>query len=60
MQIVDRASAEIGVANEDSMPLWEDHRTICRFDSETSSSYLDVARAIQRIARQPRTINLAL
>ncbi|KAI9898900.1 hypothetical protein N3K66_005361 [Trichothecium roseum] len=51
--IVDRASAELGLFNEDAIPLWEDHRTICRFESDTSPSYLDVARALRRIARKP-------
>jgi hypothetical protein len=50
-QIVDRASAELGLANEELIPLWEDHRSICRFESDTSPSYLDVARALLRIAR---------
>lgn len=59
-QIVDRQSAELGVANEDVLPLWEDHRSICRFDTETSESYRDVARAIRRIARQPSVLRTSL
>ncbi|KFA79428.1 hypothetical protein S40288_09881 [Stachybotrys chartarum IBT 40288] len=55
--IVDRASAELGISNEDSIPLWEDHKTISRFGSDTSPSYLDVARALRRIARKPPTIS---
>ncbi|KAJ3479534.1 hypothetical protein NLG97_g8298 [Lecanicillium saksenae] len=50
--IVDRASAELGIGNEDVLPLWEDHRSICRYESENSESYRHVARAIRRIARQ--------
>ncbi|KAH7019650.1 hypothetical protein EDB80DRAFT_676627 [Ilyonectria destructans] len=50
--IVDRASAQLGLSNEDPIPLYEDHRTICRFASETSSSYMAVAKALRRIVRQ--------
>ncbi|KAJ4158057.1 uncharacterized protein LMH87_008602 [Akanthomyces muscarius] len=58
--IVDSASAHLGIANEEAMPLWEDHRSICRFDCETSDSYRRVARAIRRIARQSPSLGPTL
>ncbi|KAH7113664.1 ankyrin repeat-containing domain protein [Dactylonectria estremocensis] len=58
--IVDRASAQLGLSNEDPIPLYEDHRSICRFASETSSSYMAVAKALRRIVRQSPGVSLAL
>ncbi|XXH02007.1 hypothetical protein Hte_008372 [Hypoxylon texense] len=47
--VVDRASATIGVFNEDVIPLNENHRDLCRFPSETDS-YKSVSQAIRRLA----------
>ncbi|KAM0247349.1 hypothetical protein ACHAQJ_009883 [Trichoderma viride] len=49
--IVDRTSATLGVAHEELIPMYEDHRSICRFASETNS-YKKLANAIRRIASQ--------
>ncbi|KAH7175932.1 Alpha/Beta hydrolase protein [Dactylonectria macrodidyma] len=58
--VVNRASAQLGLSNEDPIPLPEDHRSICRFASETSSSYIAVVNALRKIARQSLGVDLAL
>ncbi|KPM39876.1 hypothetical protein AK830_g6697 [Neonectria ditissima] len=52
--------AQLGLSNEDPIPLYENHRSICRFSSETSSSYMAVAKALRRIVRQSPDVTLAL
>ncbi|KAH6986404.1 hypothetical protein BKA56DRAFT_613779 [Ilyonectria sp. MPI-CAGE-AT-0026] len=47
--VVGRESSILGIPNEDVTPLYENHKTICRFAGETSS-YMSVARALRRIA----------
>ncbi|KAI1660852.1 hypothetical protein F4813DRAFT_386262 [Daldinia decipiens] len=49
--VVDPASAIIGLPNEVIIPLNENHRDLCRFDTETES-YISVSNAIKRIACQ--------
>lgn len=48
-KVVDRASAILGLPNEDIIPLNESHRDLCRFDSQ-NASYISVSSAIKRIA----------
>ncbi|KAI6785914.1 uncharacterized protein J7T54_006253 [Emericellopsis cladophorae] len=47
--IVDQKSATLGIPNEESIPLNEDHRTICRYAGATQS-YKLVANALRRMA----------
>ncbi|KAI1504195.1 hypothetical protein F5X99DRAFT_372815 [Biscogniauxia marginata] len=56
--IVDRTSSILGIPREDIIPLYENHRDICRFPSETES-YKAVSRALRRIASQSRNTKQA-
>ncbi|KAI1489344.1 hypothetical protein F5X96DRAFT_670791 [Biscogniauxia mediterranea] len=49
--IVDRTSSILGIPREDIIPLYENHRDMCRFSGETES-YKTVSRALRRIASQ--------
>ncbi|KAM0215059.1 hypothetical protein ACHAQD_008567 [Fusarium lateritium] len=57
--IVTRASATLNIANEEPIPMSEDHKSICRFPGKTDS-YKKVAKALQRIATQALTDSSAL
>ncbi|PTB38647.1 hypothetical protein M441DRAFT_145727 [Trichoderma asperellum CBS 433.97] len=49
--VVNHASATLGIPNEELIPMFEDHRSICRFPGETES-YKKLAKALRRIASQ--------
>lgn len=49
----------LGVAHEELIPMYEDHKSICRFPSETNS-YKKIASAIRRIASQSADVSLPL
>ncbi|KAI0598549.1 hypothetical protein F4775DRAFT_592269 [Biscogniauxia sp. FL1348] len=53
--IVDRTSSILGIPREDIIPLYENHRDMCRFPGETGS-YKAVSRALRRIASQSRDV----
>ncbi|KAF5018994.1 hypothetical protein F66182_9012 [Fusarium sp. NRRL 66182] len=46
--IVDRTSGVLGLSHEHAVPLFEDHRTICKFPGETES-YKAIAQSLKRI-----------
>lgn len=49
----------LGIENEVVIPLFTNHRDICRFDGETKN-YNTVSRAIRRIASQSPTVRKPL
>ncbi|KAM0260900.1 hypothetical protein ACHAQJ_002519 [Trichoderma viride] len=49
--VVSPASATLGIPNEELIPMFEDHRSICRFPGETES-YMKLAKALRRMASQ--------
>ncbi|KAI0513339.1 hypothetical protein F5B22DRAFT_249177 [Xylaria bambusicola] len=53
--IVDRTSAIMNIDHEDVIPLWENHRDMCRFSGETESCK-QVCRALRRITYQPQNV----
>jgi len=46
-QVVPEASARIGQRNEESRPLMEDHRSICRFATADTTSYRRVLARLE-------------
>ncbi|KAI9693536.1 MAG: hypothetical protein M1820_009188 [Bogoriella megaspora] len=48
--IVPEVSAVIGVAHEERIPLYSNHRDMCRFDSPISQSYQLVAEILRKMA----------
>lgn len=48
-KIVEQTSSVLAIPREDLVPLYEDHRSMCRFAGETDS-YKAVSQAIRRIA----------
>ena len=51
LQIVDRNSARLGVANEIAVGIaGADHRTICKFGDVNSQKYSPVWRAIKKLS----------
>ncbi len=38
--------------NEEVIPLYANHITMCRFPEETNQEYLEVSRALKRLARK--------
>ncbi|KAH6873842.1 hypothetical protein B0T10DRAFT_234496 [Thelonectria olida] len=57
--IVNRASATLEIPNEEPIPMFEDHKSICRFSGETES-YMKLARALRRIAAQSLDVSPTL
>ncbi|KAI0188050.1 hypothetical protein EV127DRAFT_435338 [Xylaria flabelliformis] len=53
--IVDRTSAIMGIVHEDVIPLYANHRDICRFPGETEACK-SVCRALRRITYQPQNV----
>ncbi|OIW34693.1 hypothetical protein CONLIGDRAFT_658495 [Coniochaeta ligniaria NRRL 30616] len=56
--IVDQASSVLSIPREEVIPLYANHRDICRFDGETHD-YKTVSKALRRIARNPRVMQHA-
>jgi hypothetical protein len=48
-KVVEQKSSILAIPGEDPVPLYEDHRSMCRFADETES-YRAVSQAIRRIA----------
>ncbi|KAM5521100.1 ankyrin repeat protein [Fusarium oxysporum f. sp. phaseoli] len=57
--IVNRASATLGIPNEEPIPMFEDHKSISRFSGETES-YKKLAGALRRIALLSSDVSPAL
>ncbi|KAK5994802.1 Vegetative incompatibility HET-E-1-like protein [Cladobotryum mycophilum] len=57
--VVNRASSILGIPDEDVIPLYENHKGVCRFSGETSS-YMAVSRALRRIANQSLEVTQTL
>ncbi|KAI0814366.1 hypothetical protein GGR55DRAFT_631560 [Xylaria sp. FL0064] len=53
--IVDRSSAIMNIAHEDVIPLYANHRDICRFPGKTGDCQA-VCRALRRITYQPQNV----
>ncbi|KAI1283408.1 ankyrin repeat-containing domain protein [Xylaria sp. FL0933] len=53
--IVDRNSAIMNIAHEDVIPLYANHRDICRFPGKTGDCQA-VCRALRRITYQPQNV----
>lgn len=51
IQIVDQHSAIMEIPGEDIIPLFANHKTMCRFAGATDDGYIYAFKAINRLAK---------